>query len=116
MNSRVKTMSLGFLAASFAFTTQIASAQTVVGPVTIKGITTGWGGDFFGVSTGTTAANPANCPTADTYSSSSVESGYRTYLAAALTALSNGQSVTIVVDNVSCSNNRPKLIGLNISA
>lgn len=93
-----------------------AFAQTQVGPVAIRTISTGWASDTFGIGTGTTATNPANCPSTDFYASTSADPGYKTYYAAALTALSSGINVTIVVDNASCaSNGRPKLVGLALN-
>jgi hypothetical protein len=91
-------------------------AQTQVGPISIKSIATGWNSDTFGISTGTTAINPANCASTDVYASTSADSGYKTYYAAALTAVSTGINVSIVVDNGACaSNGRPRIMGLTLS-
>lgn len=92
------------------------AAQTQVGPVAIRTINTGWYSDTFGIWTGTAATNPASCPTPDMYASTISDPGYKTYYAAALSALSAGMNVTIVVDNTNCSSNgRPRLIGLTLN-
>lgn len=90
-----------------------ASAQThAVGQITL--IRTGWNADSFAVVLNVPQANPAGCGTADGYITDSNQPGYRTYLAAVLTAYAMKQPIHVVVHDSECLGGRPKLIGINL--
>ena len=91
-----------------------AHAQThAVGTITM--VRTGWNVDSFAVVLNVPVQNPARCPTADGYITEASLPGYRTYLAAALTAFASKSPVQIVVHDKECFGNRPKLIGINLT-
>jgi hypothetical protein len=111
---RVQAICLaGVVAAS---SLQPVFAQTTVSAGLIKQIDTGWESDTFGVMTTAAIVNPAGCTATDMYESSSPAAGYNTYYAAALTAFSTGSQVTVVVSNTTCTENRPTIIGIYITA
>lgn len=92
----------------------ICHAAQSVGPVTITRLRTGWNGDAFAIETNQAISNPANCEIPDGYGSESSSPGYKTYYAAALTALGLGKPITIIVSDVDCSFERPKIWGIYI--
>ncbi len=116
---RMSSSAKGILALSiFAIAALFASsagAQTQVGPVRISMLSTGWGSDSFGIFTGSPAVNPAGCSNTDSYMSDGLDPGHKTYYAAALTALTMGASVYIVVSNQNCASSRPNIIGVTIA-
>ena len=91
-------------------------AQTTVTAGTIKQILTGWSSDTFGVMTTASVVNPAGCTATDMYESSSPAPGYTTFYAAALTGFTTGAQVSIVVSNTTCTQNRPSIMGIYITA
>lgn len=91
-----------------------AMAQTHVNG-SISLIRTGWNADSFAVQLNVPTQDPAFCGTADGYITHVSLPGYRTYYAAALTAYSMKQPVTVVVHNSECYGGRPKLIGINMA-
>lgn len=89
-------------------------AQThAVGTITV--VRTGWNADSFAVVLNVPMLNPARCATPDGYITQASLPGYRTYLAAALTAYANKSPVQVVVHDSECFGNRPKLIGINLT-
>lgn len=95
---------------------QCAIAQTVIYPAHIVEVATGWDSDDMGVSLDQPVVNPAHCPTTDYYMAQGGLPGNRTYLAAALSALSNNMTVTVVVSNTKCTNlGRPYLLAVSPS-
>jgi hypothetical protein len=93
-----------------------ASAQTSAGPAPITTLNGGWASDELSFSTGLPIANPANCSNSDLYDVSASNGGYKTFLAIALTAVSSGLKVTVIVHNSNCSGtSRPLVIGLSIN-
>lgn len=91
---------------------QLFAQQGTVGTVTL--VRTGWNSDSFAVVTVEPIINPAKCPTADGYISDISLPGYRTYYAAALTAVTANLRVVITVHTSQCFGGRPKLIGINL--
>lgn len=90
-------------------------AQTVVGPVTVKRVRTGWDAEAFAVETGSTISNPAGCSAPDGYVSDVSQAGYKTHYSAILTAYALGKNAVIVVHNTICGfAGRPKIIGVNL--
>lgn len=115
MSSSIKAVLACLCVSTASLFSLDASAQTAVGPTTIKVFTSAWN-DEFAIGTGTALPNPANCGLNDMAdASATTTAGYKTFLATALTAVSGGQNVTIVVNNTACSNNRPMIIGLSIN-
>jgi ABC-type proline/glycine betaine transport system substrate-binding protein len=92
-----------------------ARAQSMTGPVDITMVRTGWNADAMAVVTAQPIINPAGCPTADGYVSTSSRSGYQTYLSATLTAFALSTPVVIAVLDTECEAGRPVLIGINLS-
>ena len=90
----------------------VFAQQTTVATVTL--LRTGWNNDSFAVVTAEPIINPAGCPTSDGHISDISLPGYRTYYAAALTAITTNLRVVIVVHNSECFGSRPKLIGINL--
>ncbi|ULU27846.1 hypothetical protein [Dyella terrae] len=116
MKSRFMIASLGVCLAASSLFSATAAAQTQVGPTTIRVFNSGWASDQFSIGNGSTATNPANCPSSDLYELGSTNGGYKTILATTLTAVSSGQNVSIVVSNTTCgSSGRPLIIGLAIN-
>lgn len=98
----------GFLSAG-------AFAQTVVGPVAVKRVRTGWDFDGFAIETGQVIVNPAGCSTPDGYVSDVNQPGYKIHYAAVLTAYGTGKNVQVTVHNTVCGfAGRPKIIGINL--
>lgn len=91
-----------------------ALAQTHVNG-SISLLRTGWNTDSFAVVLNVPNQDPAFCGTNDGYITHSSLPGYKTYYAAALTAFSMKQPVTVVVHNTECFGGRPKLIGINMA-
>ncbi|HVT33149.1 MAG TPA: hypothetical protein VHE32_10905 [Rhodanobacteraceae bacterium] len=91
------------------------SAQSMTGPVDITWVRTGWNSDAIGVVTAQPIINPAGCPTADGYVSTSSRPGYQTYLSATLTAFALSTPVDITVLDTQCEGGRPVLIGINLT-
>lgn len=90
-------------------------AQTVVGPVHITEVASGWANDDVSLGTDGTFVNPANCPNHDFYISQQGQAGNRTHLAVALTAAANKVPVIIVVANSGCTTTgRPILWGVTL--
>ena len=85
------------------------------GPLPITRIRTGWNGDTFAIETNQTIVNPAKCTYPDAYMSSATEPGYKTYLAATMTAFSMNKPVTIIVSDTECVASRPKIWGVYIA-
>ena len=83
---------------------------------TIAQVRTGWNIDSFAVVTAEPIINPASCRSPDGYLSEKSLPGYQTYYATALTALVARRYVFITVHNSGCVIDRPKLIGINVSA
>lgn len=103
------------LAVSCALTFLEASAQTVVGPVTVSRVRTGWDAEAFVVETGQTIVNPAGCAGPDGYASDVSQAGYKTHYAAILAAWAAGRTVQIVVHNTACGfAGRPRISGVNL--
>jgi len=115
VKNHLKIQLLSILLAAIGFAPLCASAQTGVGPVAITGLGTGWGEDAFGISTAEPIANPAGCATVSSYRAISTSSGYKTFLATALTAVSSGQKVTVIIHNTQCAEGWPMIIGININ-
>jgi hypothetical protein len=91
-----------------------ASAQTMVYPVHLYTITTGYGSDTIGVETVEPVSNPANCPRNSQYISDATDPGNRTFYTAALTAFVNKIPVYLVVSNTQCSaDGWPKILAIN---
>lgn len=111
----MKSYFVQLLAAALAASAADATiAQTETSPLTIKKLRTGWNDDVFTVETNSPILNPANCPSLDAYASpvGIGTPGYKTYLSAALVAYSTGKQVTVIIDNSTCSQSRPKIIGI----
>ena len=102
------------------FFTSKAPAQTnsTTNPAVISYFSAGWSSDQISISnTGTsTVPNPAGCTSQDLVAASSTNPGYNTLLATALTAVSSGLNVTLVISNTTCTNGRPTLIGINLGS
>jgi ABC-type proline/glycine betaine transport system substrate-binding protein len=92
-----------------------ASAQSMTGPVDITLVRTGWNSDAMAIVTAQPILNPAGCPTADGYVSTSSRPGYQTYLSATLTAFALSTPVVVTVLDSACDGGRPVLIGVNLS-
>jgi hypothetical protein len=90
------------------------NAQTIIPHTTITSVGTGWGADSFALWITSPIPNPANCPSVDLVSSISTDPGYKTYYAAALTAWATNSPVTIIVSNTQCTENRPRIIAVNL--
>jgi len=103
------------LGVALALSSTAAFSQTVTGPVHITQIVTGWGTEHFSVSLDSAIPNPAGCGATDLTGTGVEDAGYKTFYAAALTALSTDRPVQIVVSNNQCSGVRPKLIGISIN-
>lgn len=59
--------------------------------------------------------NPANCPLKDQYAAISSTPGFKTYYAAALTALAAGKSIKLVISDTECvPGGRPSIIGIEV--
>lgn len=108
----MKTVVLGI---ALALASSAACAQTATGAVHITQIVTGWGTDHFSVDIDGTIPNPAGCGASDLTGTGVEDPGYKTFYAAALTAMSTDKPVMIVVSNTQCSGVRPKLIGISIN-
>jgi hypothetical protein len=93
---------------------QAAFAQTATGAGAITTISTGWGGDFFGIKTTAPVVNPAGCSATDLYDLASTDPAYKTHYAAALTAYTTGSQVYVIVSNTTCAQSRPTIIGLTV--
>lgn len=112
MNIRVKVALIGFFFVSSVALN--ASAQTIVGPTSLKTFTAAFN-DEFDIGNGAPLPNPANCPLSDLAASNISTAGYKTFLATALTAVSNSQNVTFVLSNTTCVDQRPMIIGFTIN-
>lgn len=104
----VTAIMLGLLASA-------AHAQTPTARVTATGVRTGWNADSFAIMTNPPIVNPANCPTPDGYISHSTHPGYKTYLSAALTAISGNIPIVVTVNNTECFAGRPVILGVNLN-
>jgi hypothetical protein len=92
-----------------------AGAQTTTQSVSITKIRTGWAGDVFTLETaGFPILNPAGCTLPDGYLADISSAGYKTHLAAALTAFSTDKKVTIIISDHDCVLSRPKIWGIYI--
>ncbi|PMQ04532.1 hypothetical protein DyAD56_14130 [Dyella sp. AD56] len=117
MLNRMKSVTLALLLTATVMNTSVSMAQTVVYPVQITEVATGWADATIGVYTDKPVVNPAHCPTPDLYVSEAADPGNRTYYAAALTALANKLTTTLVISNTACSaTGRPKLWAVTPSA
>jgi hypothetical protein len=114
MNTLVRVTAFGFILAASLLTSSLSQAQTASTPAPISILFTGLGDDM-AVGQATALSNPANCSLHDAADLTSATTGYKTFLATALTAITTGQNITIVISNTACSNARPMLIGLNIN-
>lgn len=92
--------------------TSAFAQQMIVANVTM--VRTGWNSDSFAVVTAEQVINPANCSVPDGYISEQSLPGYRTYYAAALSALTLNTPVIVAVHNTECFSGRPKIIGINL--
>jgi hypothetical protein len=113
MSTHVRVSALVFALASGLLASPFSYAQTASPNAPIAILLTGLGDDM-AVGQATALSNPANCPLHDAADVTTATAGYKTFLATALTAITTGQSVTIVISNTTCSNSRPMLIGLDI--
>ncbi|WP_434149223.1 hypothetical protein ACR2R6_18750 [Methylocaldum gracile subsp. desertum] len=104
------------LAAVAAGLSAPAVGQPVHQPGSITMVRTGWNADSFAVVTAEPIVNPAGCPTPDGYISDKAFPGYETFYSAALTAFVARRRVIMVVDEAQCFNDRPKIVGINITS
>jgi hypothetical protein len=109
---RVTAMTFLFVSALAAPVLSLAQTASPSAPVAI--FFTGAGNDM-AVGQSTALPNPANCALHDAADITGTTNGYATFLATALTAITTGQNVTIVISNTVCSNSRPLMIGFNIN-
>lgn len=118
MLDRIKSAALVSLVVAPTLFPVGAMAQTTIYPAHITEVNTGWNNDGVGVTLDQPVVNPANCPIHDgIYMSPSGAGGNRTYLAAALTALANKLTVTVVISNTQCDPaGRPYLMAVSPSS
>jgi hypothetical protein len=114
-NTKEKQMKKVIFGAVLALASTATLAQTAIGPVHITQVVTGWGTDHFSVNIDGAIPNPAGCGAIDLAGTGVEDPGYKTFYAAALTAMSTDKTVLIVVSNSQCSGVRPKLIGITIN-
>lgn len=103
------------IGAALVLATSASFAQTTVGPVHLQQVVTGWNSEAFSVNAGTAMPNPAGCGATDLAGTSINNPGYKTFYAAALTAMANDTPVLIVVSNSACEGARPRLIGITLN-
>lgn len=104
-----------FVALALSVTCSV-NAQSSSGLVDISAVRTGWNSDAFGIITVQPISNPANCPVADGYVSTSAHPGYQTFLSTSLTAFALSTQVTITIHNTLCDEGgHPLLIGINLN-
>ncbi|WP_267222559.1 hypothetical protein [Dyella silvae] len=118
MLDRIKSVALASLIVVSTLLPVGAMAQAIIYPAHITEVNSGWGDDAVGVTLDQPQVNPAKCPITDgIYNSPAGAGGNRTFLAAALTALANKLTVTVVVSSTQCDPvGRPYLIAVSPSA
>lgn len=105
-----RLIALAFALTFAAIATSASAQTTVTGSMSM--ILVGWNGDTFTIVTDTPIENPAGCSRPDGYTTHISHGGYKTYVAAALTAYAMRQRIRIVVDDAQCFDTRPKIIGI----
>ncbi len=101
--------------AVLALVSTASFAQSTVGPVHLTQVVTGWNSEAFSVNIGTAVPNPAGCGATDLAGTSVANPGYKTFYAAALTAMANDTPVMLIVSNTACEGARPRLIGITLN-